>query len=66
MNFLGKNSYDECSQHIREQFESLNENPKKAIYSHFTCATDTENIKIVFDAVSETISKKVMKGCGFY
>ena len=30
-------------------------NPEKAIYSHFTCATDTENIRFVFDTVKDTI-----------
>lgn len=27
----------------------------KALYSHFTCATDTENIKVVFKAVKDTL-----------
>lgn len=36
-------------------FASLNPDPTRVIYSHFTCATDTDNIRFVFDAVKETI-----------
>ena len=32
-------------------------NPDKVIYSHFTCATDTENIRFVFKSVRDTILK---------
>jgi hypothetical protein len=37
-------------------FKRLNKNPNKAIYEHFTCATDTNNIRHVFDAVRYTAS----------
>ncbi|XP_013920734.1 PREDICTED: guanine nucleotide-binding protein subunit alpha-14-like [Thamnophis sirtalis] len=33
------------------------QNSDKDIYAHFTCATDTENIRFVFAAVKETILK---------
>lgn len=36
-------------------FVELNPDPDKIIYSHFTCATDTENIRFVFAAVKDTI-----------
>lgn len=36
-------------------FVELNPDPEKIIYSHFTCATDTENIRFVFAAVKDTI-----------
>lgn len=32
----------------------------KTIYSHFTCATDTKNIEVVFNAVKDTILQKFM------
>ncbi|XP_078809187.1 guanine nucleotide-binding protein subunit alpha-14 isoform X2 [Oryzias latipes] len=31
------------------------QNPSKKLYPHFTCATDTENIRFVFVAVKDTI-----------
>ncbi|KAL5289099.1 GNAQ.2 family protein [Megaselia abdita] len=33
----------------------------RTIYHHFTCATDTENIHIVFDAVKDTILRENLK-----
>lgn len=40
---------------ILDMFVSLNSNKKKIIYSHFTCATDTDNIRFVFCAVKDHI-----------
>ncbi|XP_034403337.1 guanine nucleotide-binding protein G(q) subunit alpha-like isoform X1 [Cyclopterus lumpus] len=40
---------------ILDMFVSLNPNVKKMIYSHFTCATDTDNIRFVFRAVKDHI-----------
>ncbi|KAK5649731.1 hypothetical protein RI129_000760 [Pyrocoelia pectoralis] len=40
---------------ILRMFVDLNPDSEKIIYSHFTCATDTENIKFVFAAVKDTI-----------
>lgn len=40
---------------ILRMFVELNPDPHKIIYSHFTCATDTENIRFVFAAVKDTI-----------
>ncbi|XP_069686920.1 guanine nucleotide-binding protein G(q) subunit alpha isoform X5 [Periplaneta americana] len=41
----------------------LNQNPDsdRMCYSHFTCATDTENIKLVFCAVKDTIMQNALK-----
>ncbi|XP_041825084.1 guanine nucleotide-binding protein G(q) subunit alpha-like [Melanotaenia boesemani] len=40
---------------ILDMFVSLNPNEDKIIYSHFTCATDTDNIRFVFRAVKHHI-----------
>ncbi|XP_026210335.1 guanine nucleotide-binding protein G(q) subunit alpha-like [Anabas testudineus] len=40
---------------ILNMFLCLNSNEKKIIYSHFTCATDTNNIRFVFRAVKDHI-----------
>lgn len=47
------------------QFEQKNINKEKQIYSHFTCATDTENVRIVLKSCSDIILKKNMGGSGF-
>lgn len=33
---------------------------KRILYSHFTCATNTNNIKIVFQAVKDTIMQQIL------
>uniref|UniRef100_A0A6J0T8X6 Guanine nucleotide-binding protein subunit alpha n=1 Tax=Pogona vitticeps TaxID=103695 RepID=A0A6J0T8X6_9SAUR len=40
---------------ILKLYQDQNPDKKKAIYSHFTCATDTENIRFVFAAVRDTV-----------
>ncbi|XP_054545213.1 guanine nucleotide-binding protein subunit alpha-14 [Talpa occidentalis] len=40
---------------ILKLYQDQNPNKEKIIYSHFTCATDTENIRFVFAAVKDTI-----------
>lgn len=45
----------EAREFILNMFVELNDDPDKVIYSHFTCATDTENIRFVFAAVKDTI-----------
>merc|ERR1712113_42613 len=42
-------------------FVYLNPDTEKIIYSHFTCATDTENIRFVFAAVKDTILQLNLK-----
>ena len=39
-------------------FVDLNPDSDKIIYSHFTCATDTDNIRFVFHAVKDYILQK--------
>ncbi|CAH8649222.1 unnamed protein product [Schistosoma rodhaini] len=46
---------------ILKMFVELNPDPEKIIYSHFTCATDTENIRFVFAAVKDTILQLNLK-----
>ncbi|GLH08569.1 hypothetical protein R5R35_013635 [Gryllus longicercus] len=46
---------------ILRMFVELNPDSEKIIYSHFTCATDTENIRFVFAAVKDTILQSNLK-----
>lgn len=46
---------------ILRMFVDLNPDPDKIIYSHFTCATDTENIRFVFATVKDTILQLNLK-----
>ena len=51
-------------EYIETRITSLNENDAKAIFPHFTNATDTENIKFVFDAVTEIFLENNLKSAG--
>lgn len=65
--FLGGNTYEEASSYIRMKFENLNKRKdQKEIYTHLTCATDTNNIQFVFDAVTDVIIKNNLKDCGLF
>jgi len=40
---------------VLKMFEDLYPDSRRFVYSHFTCATDTENIRFTFTAVKDTI-----------
>jgi guanine nucleotide-binding protein subunit alpha-12 len=40
---------------IIAMFTSVKRDPRKPLFHHFTTAVDTENIKVVFNAVKDTI-----------
>lgn len=64
---LGPNTYDDASNYIKTQFLELNmKKGVKEIYSHLTCATDTKNVEIVFNAVTDIIIKENLKDCGLF
>lgn len=62
--YTGDDSYEAGAHFIQEQFESKNRNPEKQIYTHLTCATDTENIAVVFNAVKDIIIRKSLNEAG--
>jgi len=62
--YEGGCNYDNALAYIRDKFLAQNENPKKHIYTHATCATDTGNIQVVFNAVKDIILHKVLDDSG--
>ncbi|KAG9353066.1 hypothetical protein AGOR_G00156620 [Albula goreensis] len=63
----GPNTYEDASNYIKQQFQDLNmKKGVKEIYSHLTCATDTQNVQIVFNAVTDIIIKENLKDCGLF
>lgn len=63
---IGSQEYSETAAFIQAQFESKNKSENKEIYCHQTCATDTENVQFVFDAVTDVIIANNLRGCGLY
>lgn len=64
--YLGAQEYGEAAAYIQAQFEAKNKSTTKEIYCHMTCATDTNNIQFVFDAVTDVIIANNLRGCGLY
>jgi guanine nucleotide-binding protein G(i) subunit alpha len=65
--YTGSNTYEEAAAYIKMKFESQKkQKTTKEIYTHFTCATDTNNIQFVFDAVTDVIIKNNLKDCGLF
>jgi len=60
----GKNSYEEASEYLKNLFESKNHNNDKIIYTHITCATDTDNVAAVFNAVKDIIIRQSLGQAG--
>ncbi|XP_038130847.1 guanine nucleotide-binding protein subunit alpha-14-like [Cyprinodon tularosa] len=46
---------------IQQMFIQCYKDKDKPLYTHFTCATDTENIRFVFASVKDTILKEHLK-----
>lgn len=55
------NHAESAKEFILGMFVDLNPDSDKIVYSHFTCATDTENIRFVFAAVRDTILQYNLK-----
>lgn len=63
----GGQGFEETSLYIQAQFENLNKKKEsKEVYCHLTCATDTNNVQFVFDAVTDVIIKNNLKDCGLF
>ncbi|AWP15448.1 putative guanine nucleotide-binding protein subunit alpha-14-like [Scophthalmus maximus] len=46
---------------ILQMYEEQHSGHEKPLYTHYTCATDTENIRIVFKAVKDTLFRDNLK-----
>mmetsp|Transcript_18450 Transcript_18450/g.36918 ORF Transcript_18450/g.36918 Transcript_18450/m.36918 type:complete len:373 (-) Transcript_18450:80-1198(-) len=67
------NDEEECTCGMQEMgkeyflalFLAVNNDEDKATYHHLTCATDTSNVKHVFNACKDIILKNNLRGSGF-
>jgi len=64
--YKGGKDFDKASCYIKERFLQINKNENKSIYSHITCATDTNNIRVVFEAVKDIIFTQCIMKAGLY
>lgn len=66
----GKNEFAEATEWISNLFymcldqDGANTSSKNCVYSHITCATNTDNIKTIFTCVKDTIISENLKQSG--
>lgn len=57
--------YDDGIKYFLQKFLQKNQQKSKNIYTHVTCATDTENVKVVIDASKDIILRFNLEASGF-
>ncbi|ORZ25755.1 guanine nucleotide-binding protein subunit alpha [Absidia repens] len=63
--YMGGAKYESACQFLLQRFTALNSRAEvKQIYTHFTCATDTKQIKFVMAAVSDIIAHNTLRDVG--
>jgi len=66
VDYEGADTYEECMDFILKKFLKTNKSQEseRYIYHHETCATDTENVRIVFEVVSDIFMSSSLKYAG--
>ncbi|MCJ1306837.1 guanine nucleotide-binding protein subunit alpha [Agyrium rufum] len=62
--YEGGPDYPAACDYILNRFVSLNQHETKQVYTHFTCATDTTQIRFVMAAVNDIIIQENLRDCG--
>jgi guanine nucleotide-binding protein G(i) subunit alpha len=62
--YEGGDDYNKACEYILGRFVSLNQHETKQVYTHFTCATDTTQIRFVMAAVNDIIIQENLRLCG--
>ncbi|CAM9696386.1 unnamed protein product [Ascophyllum nodosum] len=62
--FKGACTFDRGVSYFLEKFNAAN-TAKKTVYHHVTCATDSENIEVVFNSCKDTVLRSNFRTSGF-
>lgn len=63
--YTGGDNYDAACDYLLQRFVSLNQSAAtKQIYAHYTCATDTQQIKFVLSAIQDILLQLHLRECG--
>jgi GTPase SAR1 family protein len=57
--------YDMGVNYFLTKFLAVNENEERIVYHHVTCATDSQNVQVVFNACKDIILRGNLKDSGF-
>ena len=60
-----KSDYNGGVKYFLDKFMAKNKSSERQIYHHTTCATDTSNVRIVFDSCKDIILRENLKNSGF-
>eukprot|EP01100_Stratorugosa_tubuloviscum_P004749 TRINITY_DN219_c1_g3_i2.p1 TRINITY_DN219_c1_g3~~TRINITY_DN219_c1_g3_i2.p1 ORF type:complete len:356 (-),score=168.99 TRINITY_DN219_c1_g3_i2:58-1125(-) len=63
--YKGENNFKDTTEFIKKKFGDLNRNPKRNIYMHLTCATDTEAVRKVYNSVRDIFLGEATSAAGF-
>jgi len=58
------NDYDQCIEYLKTLFESKRQDHTKPIYTHVCCATDKNNMRVVFNAVKDIVIRRSLQEGG--
>eukprot|EP01090_Pellita_catalonica_P020343 TRINITY_DN7231_c0_g1_i3.p1 TRINITY_DN7231_c0_g1~~TRINITY_DN7231_c0_g1_i3.p1 ORF type:complete len:332 (+),score=70.48 TRINITY_DN7231_c0_g1_i3:1137-2132(+) len=58
--YKGGRNVEKAARFIEKKFLKENKSSARHVYTHLTCATDTDNIRVVFDAVQEIFLTDLM------
>lgn len=62
--YPGGGSWEDAAKWIGERFQEQNKTKSKVVYVQITCATDTSNVRFVFNAVKDIILNQAMDASG--
>ena len=62
--YEGGSNFENGTNYIKKKFMEKNKGSKRTIYPHFTCATDTTNIRFVFSVVEDIFLNENLKEMG--
>eukprot|EP00002_Diphylleia_rotans_P006468 TRINITY_DN1582_c0_g1_i1.p1 TRINITY_DN1582_c0_g1~~TRINITY_DN1582_c0_g1_i1.p1 ORF type:complete len:356 (-),score=98.19 TRINITY_DN1582_c0_g1_i1:856-1923(-) len=63
--YQGGNNFPEATGYIQDRFKELNKIHHREIFIKLTCATDTDNMKFVLNAVKTIILQRKLEAIGF-
>ncbi|KAL1919262.1 uncharacterized protein VTP21DRAFT_1954 [Calcarisporiella thermophila] len=62
--YTGGQDYDSACEYFLNRFVALNRSESKQIYTHFTCATDTQQIRIIMSSVNDILVQSSLREVG--
>jgi len=65
--YTGKDTFEDSAKFVQAKFCAVDDpltGRRKDIYPHITCATDTNNVRVVFNAIKDFITAQALEGAG--